>query len=135
MSLLLRVSCAIIIEQGKVFAARRGSTQKQPFKWEFPGGKIEPGETPGQGLLRELSEELAMQPRILEQLPSFFHQYEDFRIELIPFVCRVSTTQHTAVEHDQTGWFSGQQLPLLQWTAADVPVMEYVIQKVLADYT
>ncbi|MFO7978483.1 MAG: (deoxy)nucleoside triphosphate pyrophosphohydrolase [Bacteroidales bacterium] len=134
MSLLLRVACAIIIEQGKVFAARRGSTQKQPFKWEFPGGKIEPGETPLQGLLRELSEELGMQPQVLDQLPSFFHQYEDFHIELIPFVCRVSTTRHIAVEHDQTGWFSKQQLPLLQWTAADVPLMEYVVSQVLANY-
>lgn len=134
MSLLLRVACAIIIDQGKVFAARRGSTQKQPFKWEFPGGKIEPKETPAQCLLRELSEELDMQPRILEQLPSFFHQYENFHIELIPFVCKVSTTHHTAVEHDQTGWFSQQQLPLLQWTAADVPLMEYVISQVLAHY-
>lgn len=135
MSELLKVACAIIIDQGKVFAARRGSAQNQPFKWEFPGGKLEPGETPAECLRRELAEELDMQPQILEQLPSFFHQYEDFRIELIPFVCKLSTNSHTAAEHDQTGWFGPGQLPLLQWTAADVPVMHYVINHVLSNYS
>lgn len=131
---MLKVTCAIIIQQGKVFAARRGQAMKHPFKWEFPGGKLEEGETEQDGLLRELAEELDMNAVIIERLPSFVHHYKDFSIELIPFVCELPKAWHIPSEHDQTGWFTAPQLRLLCWTDADVPLMEYVIEKVLPRY-
>ena len=134
MSLHLKVTCAIILHDGKVFAARRGAAGNQPYRWEFPGGKIEPGETPAQCLLRELDEELQMKARILEQLPSFFHTYPGFSIELIPMVCSLEHTQHQASEHSLTGWFSPEALRDLHWADADVQLMEYVLKEVLPRY-
>lgn len=130
----LRVTCAIIFWDGKIFAARRGNTTHQAFSWEFPGGKIEAGETEAECIVRELSEELNMKPVILERLPSFVHHYENFAIELIPFICDLPLQEHMAAEHEQTGWFTPAQLLELQWAPADVPVLEYVLEKVYPRY-
>ena len=123
---LIRVTCAIIISGGRVFAARRGPGASQPLRWEFPGGKVEAGETDEQCLLRELNEELSMQVAILRKLPPFYHNYPGFRIELVPFVCHPASTGHVPAEHLQTGWFTPGRLKRLTWAAADVPVMQYV---------
>jgi 8-oxo-dGTP diphosphatase len=131
----LKVTCAVIFFGGKVFAARRGMTMNQPLRWEFPGGKIEQGETEPQCLVRELSEELEINVEVLEKLPAFTHHYTEFSIELIPFVCRVNDPQHLACEHDQTGWFTAAQLKELDWAPADVQVMEYVVREVFSRYS
>ncbi len=123
-----RVTCAIVMEKGKVFAARRGEKSTHPFKWEFPGGKVEAGETDEECLHRELIEELDMQVEILEKLPVFQYAYPDFHIQLIPFVCKPLEKGQTPGEHDQTGWFSPAELPGLDWAEADVPVLQFVLK-------
>ncbi len=123
-----RVTCAVIMEGGKVFAARRGKQAKHPFKWEFPGGKVEAGESDEACLHRELNEELGMQVEIMQKLPVFEHAYPDFHIRLVPFVCRPTGSGHTPGEHDLTEWFAPEYLPGLDWAEADVPVMQFVLK-------
>jgi len=128
---MIRVTCAIIKDGDKIFAAQRGPGAQQALKWEFPGGKVEPGESDEECLLRELAEELEMLVSIEEKLPSFFHDYPSFSIELIPFVCSPKTEGHSANEHAGTGWFTREQLLQLDWAAADVAIMQYLLEKVL----
>jgi len=72
------VTCAIIEKNGKVMAAQRGPRMRMPFKWEFPGGKIDPGETAQQCILREIAEEFGIQTEIRSALPPSTHTYPDF---------------------------------------------------------
>jgi 8-oxo-dGTP diphosphatase len=127
---MIRVSCAIIKDGNKIFAAQRGPDAQQALKWEFPGGKVEPGESDEECLKRELMEELEMQVKLEKRLPSVTYAYPSFSIELIPFVCSLQNKDHFANEHSGTGWFTREQLLQLDWAAADVAVMHYVIEKV-----
>lgn len=134
---VVRVTCAVIIRDGKVFAARRGPHSKQPLKWEFPGGKVEPGETDTQCLHRELDEELAIRVRIERPLPVHTHHYPEFTIELVPFLCMfegpvpAGKQGEDRPDHLETAWLSPDELPGMDWTAADVPVAAYVLKHVL----
>lgn len=124
---VVRVTCAVVVHQGTVFAARRGPGATQPLKWEFPGGKVEAGETDEACLHRELSEELNMQVEIIERLPVFLHQYAGFQIELVPFICRTNTKDHTLHEHHEAGWYNTRALRELDWADADIRLMQAVV--------
>lgn len=93
------------------------------MKWEFPGGKIEAGETPEFCLHRELYEELGVQVLIVADLPLVTHSYPDFTCTLYPYVCALTGGELTLHEHDQLVWLSPPQLHSLDWLAADLPVL------------
>lgn len=122
---LIRVACAVIIHQKKVFAACRGEHMRHAFHWEFPGGKVEPGESDEECLHRELAEELDMRVVVKSNLPHVFYQYHDFAIELIPFLCHVEDMFHISAEHHETAWISRDKLEELVWAPADIALMEY----------
>jgi 8-oxo-dGTP diphosphatase len=124
---VIRVICAVVVYQGTVFGARRGPYGSQSLKWEFPGGKVEAGETDEACLHRELSEELNMQVDIIEKLPPFSHQYTKIQIELVPFICRAYTNDYTLHEHVEAGWYSSRELMELDWADADVRLMQTVV--------
>ena len=84
------VACAIIEKDGRVLAAQRSETMSLPLKWEFPGGKIEPGESAAACLVREIAEELAVGIVIGAALPPSNWRYPDFAITLHPFVCALN---------------------------------------------
>lgn len=122
----LRVSCAIIEDQGLVLATRRAATGSMPGKWEFPGGKIEEGESPEDCLHREIWEELDQGIRILFPLPPSPHRYPRFSILLHPFVCSLVSSERelTLRDHSQAVWKKPEELYQLDWTGADIPVLE-----------
>ncbi len=123
---LVRVTCAVIIREGRVFAARRGKQSRQALKWEFPGGKVEHGETDEECLQRELAEELSMKVHILQRLPSHIHPYADFTIELLPFLCELLSFHHENREHHETAWLRPDELSAMDWTEADVPLAAFI---------
>lgn len=127
----VRVTCAVIIREGKVFAARRGRHSSQPLQWEFPGGKLEPGESDEACLHRELTEELDLKVSIVSRLPEFTHSYPESTIVLVPFLCRLKQCNLRAREHHETAWFTAPELSALDWSRADIPVMEYVVKEYL----
>lgn len=121
---MIDVTCAIIVnEDGQVLVTQRSAEMKLPLKMEFPGGKIEPGETAEQCLVREIKEELNLDIEILRDMPSNVHRYPDFSIRLIPFICRISDGNIVLKEHISWHWMEAVRLPGLDWAAADVPVM------------
>jgi len=120
---IIRVACAVIEDGGKVLATQRNTTMSMPLKWEFPGGKLHPGENPEECLARELMEELGIRATIQHALPPVHHRYEDFTIELIPFVCTLAGGTLVLHEHRALAWLSPHELPELDWPAADIPVI------------
>jgi len=119
----IRVACAVIEDDGKILAAQRSETMSMPLKWEFPGGKLHDGESAEECLARELMEELGVRVRIKRALPPVYHCYDDFAIELIPFVCSLAGGNLLLNEHRAIAWISPHQLTELDWPAADIPVI------------
>jgi 8-oxo-dGTP diphosphatase len=122
------VACAIVEEPGgKVLVTQRSQTMTLPLKWEFPGGKVEQGESREEAITREIREELHVEILITGQLPDFTHQYPTFSITLIPFVCRIDTGEIKLTEHHTFRWVNPNDLLDLDWAAADIPVAQYYL--------
>jgi len=123
----LHVACALIEQEGKVLAAQRSATMTLPLKWEFPGGKIEAGESPEECLVREIKEELGVSVLIGTALSQTTYCYPDFTVTLHPFTCQLAGGIITPHEHHALKWTEPERMPELDWAAADLPVIsEYM---------
>ena len=106
--------------------AQRPRDKHLPLKWEFPGGKVEPGEDPAAAIVREIREELGCEIRLTRTLPVFLHDYKAVVIEMIPFVCELthdSPAPHPH-EHVAVAWVRPEALLGHDLAAADLPVVE-----------
>ena len=121
---MIDVTCAIVIDGFKVLVTQRSETMKLPLKWEFPGGKINPDETSEMCINRELMEELNIKVEILGKLPDSQFEYPTFTINLLPFVVRIKDGELTLREHKAFRWLEPEELKLLDWAPADIPVLE-----------
>lgn len=126
---MIQVTCALIEDDDQILCAQRSEKMSLPLKWEFPGGKLENGETLEECLRREIKEELGLDIKILEQLPSNTHKYSDKKvIKLIPFRCSLQTSEIDLKEHLKIEWASIFQLENFDWAEADIPIVQYYIQ-------
>ncbi|MFO0792780.1 MAG: (deoxy)nucleoside triphosphate pyrophosphohydrolase [Candidatus Brocadiaceae bacterium] len=119
-----QVTCAIIEKEGKVLSTQRSKSMSLPLKWEFPGGKINNGESLIGCLKRELQEELGIEAAIGHPLPVVTHRYQTFLVTLHPFICRIVYGEITLHEHVALAWLTPQELHTLDWAEADVPVIQ-----------
>lgn len=119
----IHVACAIIEHNGKVLAAQRSETMNLPLKWEFPGGKLETGETPEACLAREVREELAIGINLGRALPITTHSYEAFTVTLYPFVCTPADGIIVLHEHRAVAWMEPERMLALDWADADLPII------------
>jgi 8-oxo-dGTP diphosphatase len=126
----LHVACALIERDGLVLAAQRSATMNLPLKWEFPGGKLEAGESPEECLQRELVEEMGVTIAVGRALPLHTHCYETFTVTLYPFVCTLESDTITLHEHAAITWLPPEKLHTLDWLEADKPVLEAYSQLV-----
>jgi len=120
------VVCAVIRDAtGRVLLAQRPAHKHLGLKWEFPGGKVEPGEAPEAALAREIKEELGCEVVLTRALPRFTHDYGAVVIEMIPFVCALAC--HSAAphphEHVALAWTSLAELRTYDLAPADWPVV------------
>lgn len=120
----MEVTCAIILSDDKILVTQRSEKMKLPLKWEFPGGKIEENETAENCLTREIKEELNIEIEILERLESKYFAYENFSINLIPFVAKYLGGEIILMEHKDFMWLPKEELKQLDWASADVPVVD-----------
>ncbi len=123
----LPVVCAVIFNRDdRVLLAQRPAHKHLGMKWEFPGGKIEAGESPEQALVREIREELGCEIFIRRALPPFTHDYGTVVIEMIPFVCELAPTSPMprAHEHAALAWVEIAELKNYDLAPADWPVVE-----------
>lgn len=120
----IHVACAIIEREGLVLAVRRSQEMIMPLKWEFPGGKIAPGESPEACVRRELVEELGLLVRIERKLPAATHKYSRFTVTLYPFVCSMDGGEMVLHEHSAAVWLAPDELLTLDWAEADIPIIK-----------
>lgn len=123
----IRVTCAVIRRGDRILVARRGPDMKMAGKWEFPGGKVEAGESEEETISREIREELGLTIRLIGRWSSVFHDYGTFRIELIPFEADSIAGEAVPTEHDQIQWLLPVELTGLDWAEADRPVVQQVM--------
>ena len=121
---MLIVTCAIMIRERKILICQRSSTMSLPLKWEFPGGKVEPGEDEETTIVREISEELHLDIEVVKQLDPVEHDYPDFRIRLVPFIAHVVGGELLLEEHADARWVAMEDLGRYDWAPADVPIVE-----------
>lgn len=121
---VVQVVCAIIERNGGFLAAKRAAHQTNGLLWEFPGGKVMEGETAECALVRELREELGIEVRIVKRLPTSFHEYPWISIDLVPFICSLTSGEPQPHEHAELRWIDKKESSALEWAPADVPVLE-----------
>ena len=124
MNKLIRVTCAVIQKSGEILAVQRSATMHLPGKWEFPGGKVEPGESEEACILREIREELSIEIHLGRRLPSVVHHYPDFSIELIPFLATHRAGDICLAEHSRYLFLAPGKLASLHWAEADLPILK-----------
>ncbi len=118
------VVCALIERGGRILLARRPAHKPPALKWEFPGGKVQAGETPAAALRREIREELACRIVVGRALPRVVPAGDGASIELIPFVCRLAagSSEPAPVEHGEIRWVGPADLLRYDLAAPDRPV-------------
>ena len=118
--------CALIERAGRLLIAQRPAHKHLPLKWEFPGGKVEPGEDPAAAIVREIREELGCAIVITRALPVFLHDYQTVVIEMMPFVCAlgVASPEPHPHEHVAVVWAKPEDLRGYDLAAADLPAVE-----------
>ncbi len=120
---ILNVVAAIIVDHGNVFATQRGYGA---FKdgWEFPGGKIEAGETKKQALIREIQEELGIIVEVGELLEIVEYDYPQFHLSMSCFICKIQAGRLELKEHESARWLTLETLDEVDWLPADLGVIE-----------
>jgi len=123
----IEVACAIIEKDGLVLATQRSEVMSMPLKWEFPGGKLNAGESSRECLVRELLEELGVRVEIRYPLAPVTWAYESFSVTLHPFVCAITGGRLVLHEHRAARWLAPAELSSLDWAEADFPIIaEYI---------
>lgn len=128
-SILLVVACALVDADGRVLIAQRPEGKQLAGLWEFPGGKVEPGETPEETLVRELREELGIETQIACLAPLTFasHSYDDFHLLMPLYVCRRFTGIPQPLDAQALKWVKPVKLRDYPMPPADAPLIPFLI--------
>jgi 8-oxo-dGTP diphosphatase len=122
----INVVGAVIVREGLILCAQRGPTGALPGMWEFPGGKIEAGETPHDALAREITEELECEVAVGELITTTTHEYDFGVVVLTTFYCELLSGTPVLTEHAEVVWLSPGELNSLEWAPADIRAVELI---------
>lgn len=124
----LLVTAAIITRGDEILATRRPADKKQPLLWEFPGGKMEAGESPQQALQRELREELAIEIEVNGAFDIVYHCYDWGPVLILAYRCSWISGEIQHLEVSDHCWASAEELNQLPFLAADQPLIDHLLQ-------
>lgn len=126
----INVVAAVIMKEGKVFATQRGYGE---FKdgWEFPGGKVEAGESPEEALRREIREELEVEVNVGELIDTIEYDYPAFHLSMKCYACTIAGGSPHLLEHEAARWLSADQLDSVAWLPADITLIPKIIAGLL----
>ena len=119
----VQVTAAIIIHEGRIFAAQRGYGDKKDG-WEFPGGKMEPAETAEDAIIREIKEELEVEIKPEKLLVTVEYDYPKFHLTMHCFISSIVSGHILLTEHEAAKWLLPSELATVDWLPADVEVAE-----------
>lgn len=125
----IQVVGAVIHKNNKILCAKRPSDKSLANYWEFPGGKIEQGETEREALEREIQEELKCEISVQEKIITTIHEYDFAIISLTTFHCELISGTPTLTEHQEIKWLEVSKLDQLEWAPADIPAVEKIMSK------
>ena len=124
----IHVAAAIIVNDNKIFATQRGYGNWKDW-WEFPGGKLEPGETAREALEREIREELDTEVVVGELLTTVKYEYPEFYMTMDCFMCTVKAGHLVLKEHEAAKWLGREELDSVQWLPSDLEVIEMLKER------
>lgn len=118
----INVVAAVIMKEGRVFATQRGYGE---FKdgWEFPGGKVEAGESPEEALRREIREELEVEVNVGDLIDTIEYDYPAFHLSMKCYACTIAGGSPHLLEHEAARWLSADQLDSVAWLPADITLI------------
>lgn len=122
---IVRVAAAVIIDKGRVFATQRGYGEYKDG-WEFPGGKIEPGETPEEAIVREIMEELDADIEPVKRIDTVEYDYPGFHLSMACYLCRLKSENIVLKEHEAARWLDKSSLYDVEWLPADLGLIEKI---------
>lgn len=125
----INVVGAVILRNTLVLCAQRGPDGALPGLWEFPGGKIEAGESPREALVREIQEELLADVTVGDAVATTTFEYEFGEVTLSTFYCELRSGDVTLTEHKAVRWLPANELESLEWAPADVPAVRAIVQR------
>lgn len=119
---IINVVAAVIMKEGKVFATQRGYGE---FKdgWEFPGGKVEAGESPEEALRREIREELEVEVNVGDLIDTIEYDYQAFHLSMKCYACTIAGGSPHLLEHEAARWLSADHLDSVAWLPADITLI------------
>lgn len=121
----IEVVAAVICDGNRIFATQRGYGEWKDW-WEFPGGKMESGETPEAALQREIREELATEISVENLLTTVDYDYPNFHLTMYCYICNVKSGSLTLLEHEAAKWLTRDELSSVKWLPADEEVVEKI---------
>jgi 8-oxo-dGTP diphosphatase len=129
------VVAGLIIGEGRVLITQRRADQSLPLQWEFPGGKVEPGEAPVAALVRELREEIGVEVAVGRIWDVLFHAYPAFDLVMLVYACRIVEGDPRTVEVADLRWALPGELPAWDILPADRPLVDRLVDEGLPELT
>lgn len=124
----INVVGAVVVRDDTVLAAQRSAGMSLPGMWEFPGGKVEAGETPQEALAREMNEELLCRVEIGEHVETTSHEYAFGVVTLTTYYATLIDGEPQLTEHSEIRWIPASSLDSVEWAPADVPAVERIMR-------
>lgn len=122
----IQVVGAVVLKDEKILCAQRGDRGSLAGMWEFPGGKIEPGESARDALGREITEELECQVNVGREITTTVHEYDFGIVSLTTFYCELVGGEPILTEHAAVQWLPPEELHQLDWAPADIPAIRII---------